>query len=617
MRFDTRDEQQQRLFTRRALLLSGGGAALFGLLAGRLYYLQVVEAPNYAVLAEENRINIQLLAPLRGVIYDRFGRELANNRQNYRAVLVPEYVEDLDRTLDLFSRIVPLDEAARARIHDLVKRQRGYLPVTLAENLSWQQFAEINIHGPNLPGVQPDVGEIRVYPEGVVASHVVGYVAPVSEEDNTGEPVLMLPGFKIGKAGVEKNFEQNLRGRAGSKRVEVNAYGRVIRELGEEPSSRGGVVTLSLDTVLQRYVTDRLHKEVASVTVMDIHEGDILALASSPGYDPNLFVSGMDHNQWQALLDDPGKPLNNKAVSGLYPPASTFKMIVALCGLHYGLIRPGDRVFCKGKYRLGNRDFYDWKRSGHGSIDLVRGIEQSCDVYFYELARKIGIDRIADMARRFGLGTAFELGLTGIRSGLVPDKSWKRAHYGEAWLVGETLNAGIGQGYMLATPLQLAVMTARIANGGRAVEPRLVRALDGDVLPVKAVRNMAIDPKHIELMRRAMWGVCNNENGTAYHARISGRPYQMAGKTGTAQVRNISAAERRQGILRNEERKWKDRDHALFVGFAPYDTPRYAIAVVVEHGGSGSRSAAPIARDVLIRTVDRDPLGREPRYAGR
>ena len=605
---------RSKLFTRRALIVGGAQLALMGGLAGRMYQLQVVEAERYKTLADENRINMQLLPPPRGRIFDRFGQLLAENQLNYRLVLVPEQTLSLEDALITLEALVPIDEHDHERILREASRKRSFVPITVRENLSWEEVSRIEVNAPDLPGVMIDVGQSRTYAFGEDTAHIVGYVGAVSEKELDGDPVLSLPGFRIGKNGVEKAFETNLRGRAGARQVEVNAYGRIIRELARQDGQPGNDYRLTVDMGLQQYASARFGDESGAAVVLDIHTGEILALASVPSYDPNVFTTGISQKQWSALIDHPRFPLTNKAIAGQYPPGSTFKMVVALAGLETGEMTPHTTVFCPGHITLGNRRFHCWRRGGHGTMDMVRGIMNSCDVYFYEVARRVGVNRIAAMATRFGLGEPLGLDMPGERSGLVPTREWKLAVHGVSWQLGETLVIGIGQGYVLTTPLQLATMAARIANGGIAVTPHIVRQITRDnqrVSPaLSSPPSIGVSPAHLAIVKQGMNEVTNNPRGTAYRARIDEPEFAMAGKTGSAQVRRISKKERETRVLKNEERPWEERDHALFVAYAPVEMSRYAIAVVVEHGGGGSVVAAPIARDILREAQRRDPIGR-------
>jgi len=611
--------QRHKAFTRRAAILAGGKLALMSVLGGRLYYLQVVQGEQYKVLAEENRINLRLLAPPRGRILDRFGVELAVNHQNYRLVIVPEQTDDPTATLDAVNAYVPIEPEERERIEKEIKRKRRFVPIIVQEHLPWHQVAEIEINAPYLAGVSIDAGQTRYYPHGAPLAHVLGYVAAVSEEELTGDPLLELPDFRIGKNGVEKIHDIAMRGRAGNQHVEVNAHGRVIRELSRNEGQAGHDVVLTIDRGLQDFATARLGEESASAVVLDVTNGEVLALASTPTFDPNAFNQGLTHAHWNELVNNPRAPLINKSVAGQYPPGSTFKLVVAMAALEAGVVGPGHKVYCPGHMRLGRRRFHCWKRGGHGNLTMIDGIAKSCDVYFYDIALKTGIERIAAMGRRLGFGTRLGLDLPGEASGLMPTPGWKRGTHGEVWHKGETLNAGIGQGYVLSTPLQLAIMTARIANGGKGITPRLARDLrDAVGQPVEPVGNeptnepLGLNRAALDLVRAGMNKVVNHQRGTAYRARIEDETMTMAGKTGTSQVKRITKAERDAGVIKNEDRPWKDRDHALFVAYAPIDNPRYAIAVVVEHGGGGSKTAAPIARDILIEAQTRGSASGSP-----
>lgn len=599
-------------------MIAGGQALLSSLLAGRMFYLQVVEADQYQMLADENRINMRLLPPPRGQILDRFGETIASNRLDYRVVMVKEQARDLEQILDRLSAIIPISDSQRARILREAARKPAFVPVTVFENLSWEEFAKINVRSPDLPGVQPDSGQTRDYPHGSVFSHVVGYVGAVTEEDLTGDPLLQLPGFKIGRAGVERKRDIPLRGRPGNSRVEVNAVGRVVRELAREDGVAGQSQILAIDTEVQKTAMQRLGGESGAVVVMDIHRGDVLALASAPGFDPNEFNVGLTQDRWNTLSKDPYHPLINKAIAGQYPPGSTFKPIVALAALSAGTANPEDRVYCRGKMRLGNAEFHCWKKEGHGSLDMVGAMAHSCDIYFYEMARRTGVDRIAEMSLRFGLGKETGLELSGESKGVVPTAAWKRATTGVSWQGGETLILGIGQGFLLTTPLQLAVMTARLANGGYGVAPHLLLTAGEGSGAVRKTNvegelpweSLGVEPKDLDVVLRGMNAVSNQPWGTAFRARITEKGYSIAGKTGTAQVRRISKAERDKGVIKNEDKPWIERDHALFIGYGPVDAPRYAVSVLVEHGGGGSAKAAPIARDVLLTTLKRDPASK-------
>jgi len=598
------DGNRKKIFSRRVAMLAGGKFFLLSTLVGRMYYLQVVESGRYQTMAEENRISLRLLPPPRGRIVDRFGAPMAVNRQNYQVVVVAADTADAEATLDKLGNIIKIGEGDRRRIRREIKRKRRFVPVTVRTNLSWREVARIEVNAPDLPGIEIDVGQSRYYPHGEETAPVIGYVAAVSESETAADPLLQLPGFRIGKAGVEKTYDLALRGSGGSSQVEVNALGRVIRELRRREGHPGVEVNLTIDLELQLLASNRLRGESGAAVVLDVHSGAVLAMVSSPSFDPNAFSTGLSTEQWKTILLNPNAPLINKVVAGEYPPGSTFKITVALAGLEKGAIVPTSKFSCSGSLKLGNAEFHCWKKGGHGTLDLEGALMQSCDVYFYELAKRIGIDRIATMAHRQGMGRPSGLDIPGEHQGLVPTREWKLAKTGVPWQLGESLLTGIGQGYVLATPLQMALMTAHIANGGFQVVPHLTRDMvtPSGILPRSPPEpiSLGIPPTHLQTVRRALAGAVNSPHGTAYHSRIQEAGFEMGGKTGTVQVRRISKAEREHGVLENRNLPWLNRDHAMFVGFAPLDAPQYAASIVIEHGGSGSRVAAPIGHDVLL-----------------
>ncbi len=610
-------EESARRITRRGLVLGGLQLGFMGVLALRMRYMQVEQADEFRLLAEENRVNLRLLPPARGLIYDRNGVVVAENEQNYRIVLVKEDAGDVDAVLDRLQRIVRLDPEEIERIRRETDRLSPFVPVTVADRLSWEAFAEVAVNAPALPGVSPEVGLSRIYPLAEDFAHLIGYVGPVSDYDlgqlENPDPLLQIPRFQIGKVGVESRMEEVLRGRAGTKRIEVNAVGRVMRELGRQEGRPGANLQLTVDSMLQNYVQVRLGEDSASAVVLDIKSGDVLAIGSAPSFDPNKFVRGISVADYSALTENEYRPLANKSVQGVYPPGSTFKMITALAALEAGVIRPDETVWCPGFKEVGSRKFHCWRRGGHGWVDLRESLTESCDVYYYDVAERVGIERIAAMARRLGLGQRYDMPMSAIHPGLMPNKAWKRENRQAEWVIGDTLNAGIGQGLVLASPLQLAVMTARLASG-TAIEPRLVKSVDGAEQSGPGVPPLGIDARYLQMVRKGMHDVINTRSGTAYGSRIEAEGIRMAGKTGTSQVRNITAAERAAGVFRNEDLPWNRRDHALFVCYAPFDDPQVACSVVVEHGGGGSLVAAPIARDIVLQALYRGtpPLSAYP-----
>lgn len=615
----TRDSDWTKMFNRRAMILGGAQGLLVSALIGRMYYLQVIEADRYRTLAEDNRINIQLLPPPRGRILDRFNQPLAINKQQFRVLIVPEQATKLVPTLDHLAQIVELSEHDRERIKKEVGRKRGFVPVTIRENLTWDEMARIQVNAPDLPGVIIDEGLTRYYPQHENAAHLLGYVAAVDEDDLTGDPLLQLPGFRIGKDGIERIYDLTLRGKGGTSQVEVNAYGRTIRELKREEGEPGSDIVLTIDERIQKFAGERLGEDSASVAVMDVHTGDLIALVSNPSFDANTFSRGLTTDEWKALSTNDHRPLINKVVAGQYSPGSTFKPAVALAALEHGVISPEQTVHCSGSYRLGN--YVKHCHKTHGSVNMQRAISVSCDVYFYEVARRLGVDKIADMARRLGFGAQSGIGLPNEQKGLVPTEAWKKAVRGERWSPGDNLNVGIGQGDVLVTPIQLAVMASRIANGGLAVKPRLVRPAQAGGEPEAEVTSLGIPPQHMAAVHAGMYDVINGppgattaaSNGKLRFKDPERRTWTMSGKTGTAAVRRWTDAMREAQKRDPTLIPWAYRDNALFVCFAPSHAPRYAISVVVDHAlGGGGAFAAPIARDIMEEVLRLDP-SRQPR----
>lgn len=599
-------------FSRRAFFIGACQAGLLTLLGGRLAWLQFVEGNRYKTLADSNRINLKMMAPARGQIVDRFGVPFAINNQNFRVLVVPEQTDNLEESLRKLQSFIKIDEATVQKVLKLAKRSPSYTPLEVTDDLDWEEVSTVEVNITDLPGMSIDMGEIRHYPFADASAHLIGYVGTASKQDQERDkdPLLTLPDFQVGKAGVEKTLDTYLRGKAGSSEVEVNVVGREVRELRNQQSLEGNRVILSIDAELQRFAFQRLSAErSASAVVMDVQTGEIYALASYPTFDPNYFTGGISHERYEELRSSITLPLINKAVAGQYPPGSTFKMVTALAALEAGVATEGTHVFCPGHFEMGSARFHCWKAGGHGSVNVISALAESCDVYFYKLSTELGIKRIAAMAHKLGLGQKFDMELQEERAGLVPDEDWKKKRFDENWHPGETVIAAIGQGYMLATPLQLAVMTARIASGGKAVAPWLTSYIGDKQVSHGPWKDLEINPKHLEIVMRGMSNVCNSERGTGYGARIKDPGKEMAGKSGTAQVKRITKQERAAGV-KNEDLAWQFRHHALFVGYAPLVNPRYACSVVVEHGVGGSKAAAPIVRDLLLMAQDRDPASK-------
>jgi penicillin-binding protein 2 len=595
-----------RKMTRRAILMGTVQLGIVGALGYRMQSMQVEQADQFRLLAEENRINIRLIPPARGLIFDRNGTPLAENAQNYRVTMVREDAGDVDDVLARLTELVYIDPEDLAKAREEIFRRSPFVPVTIADRMTWDDMARINLNAPALPGISAEVGLSRRYPRGADMAHVVGYVGPVSDYDlsriDDRDPLLQIPKFQIGKTGSENKLERMLRGSAGTKRIEVNAIGRVMRELDRQEGEKGADVQLTIDSRLQSYVQARLAGESASAVVIDLENGDLRAIGSAPTFDPNLFVRGISVADWTGLNENPFRPLAAKSVQGTYPPGSTFKMVTALAALEDGVVTPEETVRCTGFVEVYGTRFHCWKRGGHGNMNLHESLKQSCDCYYYEISQRVGIDKISAMARKLGLGVKHDVPLSAVARGLAPDKQWKTEVRGEDWRIGDTVNASIGQGYVLSSPLQLAVMAARLATG-RLVEPRLVRSIDGAEQPSGIGGPLDINENMMRRIREAMGAVSNHSRGTAYRSRVVTSEMQMAGKTGTSQVRRITAEERANGVTRNEDLPWERRDHALFVNFAPVEKPRFAVAVVVEHGGGGSTAAAPIGRDITLQAL--------------
>ncbi len=595
------ESTQGYTFTRRALVLGAAEAGVATVLAGRMAWLAIAENERYQVLAESNRVQNVLIPPRRGWIVDRHGEPIAINRSDYRIDLIPDQMEDSDKTIADLARLLGLPAEEVQRIKDELKRAAGYQPVPVAENLEFEKYAAVTLRLPELPGVAPLRGFSRFYPEGSAVGHLVGYVGAANKEEYEKEknPLLITPGFRIGKDGLEKTMDMRLRGKPGAKRLEVTARGKLIKELDTLSDSSGQTLPLTIDVGLHAYAAKRLGPESGAIVVLDIPTGDILAMASMPAYDPNSFSDGISHNEWEMLSTDDHIPLMNKTLQGLYPPGSTVKPMIAMALLKAG-INPDEKVNCTSAYRVGNAVFHCSKRGGHGPIAMHEGIIKSCDIYFYHMGKMAGPEAISPFAKRMGLGQEFELPVPSQRYGTVPDPEWMQRKYHRKWEMYDTINMSIGQGNVLVNPLQQAVMVARMVSG-RAVVPRLIPTKEAPKFAL-----LGIDPQQQAFVLDAMGGVVNSGRGTASIAKLPVEGVLMGGKTGTAQVRRISMAERAGGVRSNASLAWKMRDHSWFIGFAPVDRPRYAIAVIVEHGGWGASAAAPAARDTMTYLFARD-----------
>lgn len=584
---------QEMTFTRRATVIGGLQMGVGVLLAGRMAYISVAENERYKLLSESNRVNLTLVPPRRGWLIDRNGKPIANNKTDFRVDIIPDRLRDREKTVATLAELLSLDQEELERINRELEQASSFQPVQVATGLDWEEYAAVSVRLPDLPGVSPRQGFSRNYPSGPAIGHLVGYVGIASAEDYKAkpDPILITPGYKIGKDGLEKIFEDHLQGEPGAKRVEVTARGKIVRELNTRPDVPGKPLQLTLDIDLQQYAARRLGPESGAVVVLDCLTGDILTMTSMPSFDPNSFSDGIGVTEYGMLREDDHVPLLDKSLKSLFPPGSTVKPMVALAFLEAGL-DPDETVNCSGGLRVGNRRFRCWKRGGHGRVDMAKGIYQSCDVYFYYFAQKIGINPIALMANRLGMGQKYPLPVASQFYGTVPDPAWLKKKYNREWQAYDTVNATIGQGYMLANPTQLAVMAARLATG-KNLMPRLLMT---DKKP--KIETLNLDPEHLLYVQKAMSDVVNGP-GTAGRARLPVEDVKLAGKTGTAQVVNLNFGRGGQDVA------WKYRDHGLFICFAPFDNPRYAAAVVIQHGG-GSGAAYPVARDVMTFLYDRE-----------
>lgn len=601
MMFDHDNEERtaRRSFSRRALFM--GGLQMLGLTAvsWRLFQLQVLDEGRYNPLADENRTSLQVLVPKRGRILDRRGVILADNEESFRVTLTPALAGDTHAVLATFRRLVPLHDEDVEAILKRAKKQSRNLPVPVVSDITFDQLARINLFAPRLPGIRTEVVWKRRNRAGIAAGHLVGYTGSLERLSIDDDALMRMPGLRVGKSGVEAGFDSELRGDGGVEKIEVDARGRITRNLEVRDPVPGRDVTLTIDLELQQRIFERLRKErCASCAVLDVRGGEIVAMASTPGYDPAELTEAPTEETWRRLTTAEDKPLLNRAIGGQYPPGSTFKVVTGLAGLHMRVVTPTEKIVCRGSFELAGHTFRCWNRSGHGAVGLHEAIRESCDVYFFEVARRLGIDAIADMARLMGLGQSYNCGLPQQRAGLVADPDWKRGRHNAGWLAGETVLAGIGQGYMLASPLQLAVMTARVATG-RAVEPTIVKYSN---TAVAGFPSLGLDDAKLAQIRAGLKAVVNEAGGTGKNAHLGeGRPL-VAGKTGTSQTRSSRGEDRS-----HDELPWNARDHALFVAYVPADAPRYAVAAVVEHGGGGGAVAAPLVRDVIEAVLETEP----------
>ena len=621
---------KSKLIGRRMFLLTAAKAVVMVGIVGRLVSLQINERSKYKTLSDKNRFREWKLAPERGVIKDFFEKEIASNKQVYQVHLIPENSKDIERLFVRLKTILNITDSKLYYLKRVIKKQKPWEPIIVSDNLTWSEFSRLNLFLHELDGVKPVVSVARMYPDNSSA-HILGYVSQVSAKDLVNKKYLKdiyVPGMSIGKTGLERKLDKDIIGKIGFQRYEVNAYGKRIKQIQINEGQAGKSFKTTLDFEVQKFTNELIKDKAAAVCVMDIYNGDIVSLVSSPTFEANEFVHGLDQKYWKSLINNEKRPLTNKAIAGLYPPGSTIKTLVALSALENGIIKPLDSFKCSGKIELYGEKFHCWEKKGHGIVNLRKGIQRSCDVYFYEVARKLGVDRLSETAKKFGLGEKVLNGFIEERSGVVPNTKWKKKFIGQNWYLGETLHSGIGQGYFQSTPLQLCLMTAQIANGGFKIKPKIIfgeennklreylkfkndnpnQPLPNDLL----VSNFDLKPlfknqEHINLVKDAMFASSNEPGGTSYRHRLENKKFTFAGKTGSSQIKRFTEAQR-EAEVKQESLPYKDRDHALFVAFAPYNDPKYAISVLVEHGGSGGKTAAPIAKKVIKKVLERHDL---------
>ena len=629
--FGSGGENKIRLLGRRMFIISAAKAVVVFGIVGRLISLQINESKKYKTLSDKNRFREWKFAPPRGTIKDYFGKEIASNKQVYQLHIIPENTENIETLFFRLKTILNLTDKDIFRLKRKISSQKPWDPIIVSDNLTWSEFSKINLFLHELQGVEPIVSVARIYHENS-ASHIIGYVSKISKEDLRNKSYLAnmnAAGMRVGKTGLENKLDSEVIGSIGYKRYEVNAFGKRIREISIDQGKPGKTFKTTLDLELQDYSQKLLENKAGSICVMDIYRGDIVTMVSSPVFDPNKFVHGINKKDWKELINHRDKPLVNKAISGLYPPGSTIKMLVTISALENDIVNPKKVHNCTGFIELYGEKFHCWKKKGHGYVDLKTAIKESCDVYFYEVARKLGVDRLSETSKQFGLGDKVLEGFLEEKKGIVPNTSWKKRVMGKNWYLGETLHSGIGQGYWQTTPLQLCLMTAQIANGGYKIKPRMILGEENfdeleDFIKNKEIykddisilenllskykyKSLFKNQENINFVKDSLFAATNEPRGTSYRSRLTKKDFIFAGKTGTSQVRRFTELQREREV-KNEDLPYEQRDHALFVAFVPYKDPRYSISVVIEHGGTGSGSAAPIAKKVIKKLMERHPL---------
>ena len=590
--FYSDQKKQVSLYNRRTFILFLLKLSLFSAVGWRLYNIQILDSSKYKTMSKKNQIDLEIIFPVRGKIFDRNKVLIAKNEKVYDVYLIPENTKSINNTLNALSQFIDIDFAKRRKVIELSTQVKKFEKIKIFENISWSVLEKIETNKYNLEGIFIAEDYLRVYPYRDQLSHLLGYISKPNQQELTLPFISKMPNLDIGKEGLEKSFNPLLVGKAGQREIEVNSNGRIIREISKVDSIRGEEVYLSIDLRIQQYAINLLKSHRAgSINVINIKNGEILCMASTPTYDPNKIIQKPNKEYWESILANTLSPLTNRSIQGLYSPGSTFKMIVAIAALKHGIINIDTTHSCTGKIGFGNRLYHCWKTNGHGKMNVTDAIKQSCDVFFYEISKKLGIDKIAEVAKDFGLGQSYDISMPNQKTGIVPNKKWKKEKIGESWYAGETLISAIGQGFVLTNPFQLAVMTSIIASNGKIVEPTIIK--DN---PVSFKTNEKYS-NEIKIIKKAMFQVVNENKGTAFKSRLE--DIKFAGKTGTSQVRRISLSERESDDFREKEQEWKNRDHALFVGYMPYDDPKYSISVIIEHGGSGASTAAPIAKQVF------------------
>jgi len=590
--FYSEQKKQNNLFNRRTFILMLLKLSLFSAVGWRLYNIQILNSSKYKTMSIKNQIDLEIIFPVRGKIFDRNKILIAKNEKVYDLYLIPENTKSINNTLNTLSKFIDIDFLKRRKVINLSKKVKKFEKIKIFENISWSILEKIETNKYNLQGIFIAEDYLRVYPHKDNFSHLLGYINKPNQQELTLPFISKMPNLDIGKEGLEKTFNPILVGKPGQREVEVNSNGRIIREISKIDSIKGDEITLSIDLRIQQYAINLLKSHRAgSINVINIKNGEILCMASTPTYDPNKIIKKPNTEYWESILANSLSPLTNRSIQGLYAPGSTFKMIVAIAALKHGIINTDTTHSCVGKIGFGDRIYHCWKTKGHGKMNVIEAIKQSCDVFFYEISKKLGIDRIAEVAKDFGLGQTFDISLSNQKKGIIPNKKWKKNKIGKSWYAGETLISAIGQGFVLTNPFQLAVMTSIIASNGKMIEPTIIK--DKFV----EFKNNYKYSNEIKIIKKAMFKVVNENKGTAFKSRLD--DIKFAGKTGTSQVRTISLSERESDDFREKEQEWKNRDHALFVGYMPHDDPKYAISIIIEHGGSGASTAAPIAKQIF------------------